>query len=125
MILGIGTDIVEVARIERMIKEQPRFLERILTAKERTEVLSVIRIAGRWAAKEAIYKAVDFNPTWQDIEIENDAHGQPLAVVLSGQMRPNSRLFLSISHERSHAVATALYEELVATPADVLESENA
>ncbi len=57
MIVGLGIDIVEVARIAEAMKN-PRFIERILTPIEREFCTTPQKVAGRWAAKEAIAKAV-------------------------------------------------------------------
>lgn len=104
MISGIGVDLVSVARISEAM-ENPKFAERILRPDEMREEMSAQFLAGRWAAKEAIYKALG-RPrlTWQDIKILNAASGAPLATV-SG-----CKIHLSISHEREFAIAYAIAE---------------
>ena len=90
-----------------------RFLERILTPAERAEVLTPERVAGRWAAKEAVAKAVGVFLRWHDVEIANLASGQPVAKVsaeacsLAGQA-----LHVSISHVKGNAVAVAVLERV-------------
>lgn len=113
MIVGLGTDIVAIDRIAEAMKN-PRFLSRILTPKEIEFCTTPARIAGRWAAKEAIAKAVGLPLTWQQVEILPDDLGSPRAVVTSHHFDPvRLRLHVSISHERTHAVAIAVLERLV------------
>lgn len=110
MIVGLGTDIVEIARIRRAM-ENPRFVYRILTDQEREICKSVQQVAGRWAAKEAIAKAVGLHLTWQQVEILPDEIGAPRVKVDSPHFdRSRLRLHVSISHERTHAVAVAILE---------------
>ncbi len=112
MIVRVGLDVVEVARIEEAIA-RPRFLERILTPREREECRTILRIAGRWAAKEAIAKAVDIKLKWHDVEISNDAVGAPVAVINHPIFRDGShRIHLSLSHERGIAAAVAILEQI-------------
>lgn len=110
MILGIGTDIVSVARIAKAM-ERPGFLERVLTPDERALDLTPMRVASRWAAKEAIYKALGGGIQWQDLSILNDTRRAPMvrwirepAALAGGVMH------LSLSHEHEHAVAFAVWE---------------
>lgn len=116
-IKGIGSDIVEVSRIERMQKEYGnRFLQRVFTkgeiayctSKEHPEV----HFAGRFAAKEAIAKAVyqsGYNEVipFSHIEILNDDEGRPMTSLLTN-IRGNC--LVTITHEKSFAVAFAILE---------------
>jgi holo-[acyl-carrier protein] synthase len=113
MIVGIGIDLVEVARIAHAI-ENPRFLERVLTPKERGAMdKGEASVAGRWAAKEAVYKASGMNLGWQDIEILNGPNGEPICSILpEGRLPGNQRVHVSISHERNLAVAVAIIEQM-------------
>lgn len=97
-------DIVAVSRITEAM-ENPRFAERILRPDEMRDSMSAEFLAGRWAAKEAIYKALG-RPrlTWHDIKVTNAATGAPMATV-SG-----CKIHLSISHEREFAIAYAIAE---------------
>lgn len=108
MITGLGIDVVEVARIERAMR-RPGFLQRILTPAEQALDLTPSRVAGRWAAKEALAKAIDLALTWQDIEILNDAQGKP--VVTFANPPKGLTVHVSISHERGLAAAVAVVEE--------------
>lgn len=113
MIVGLGIDIVEVARIERAMRN-PRFVERVLTPMEREFCLTPQRVAGRWAAKEAIAKAVGLHLSWQQVEILPDELGQPRATITAPDYDlKRLRLKISITHERSHAAAVATLERLI------------
>ena len=89
MIYGIGTDIVEIARIAAAIeKSGDRFLDRIYTenekaaAQDRTDKSRFYAL--RWAAKEAAWKALSpgyqNGVGWHDLEVINDQDGKPLLV---------------------------------------------
>ncbi|QDV68906.1 Holo-[acyl-carrier-protein] synthase [Rosistilla carotiformis] len=121
-IIGIGTDIVECLRIEKMIeKHGDLFLTRVYTPGE-IEYCSVRKAAtehyaGRWAAKEAVLKALGSGWSrgihWTDIEVRNETGGKP-RIALAGEARnlcEELRLHeiqISISHCRSHATAFAI-----------------
>ncbi len=86
MIRGIGTDIVNIARIEAVIlRYGERFLQRIFTSHERDYCdgaqgqRRIIRYANRYAAKEACLKAIGVKHgiSWQHIEVQNAANGKP------------------------------------------------
>jgi len=113
MVVGLGVDLVEVDRIRKAM-QNPRFVYRILTDAERLLCTTPTRVAGRWAAKEAIYKAAGITTlTWHDIEITNDPFGAPSVRILTNQWDGKRlRLNVSISHERNHAVAVAVLERL-------------
>jgi len=110
VIVAIGVDIVEVSRI-RIAMENPRFAARILTLRELSIGSTVQFIAGRWAAKEAVAKAVGTHLTWQDVEILPDQSGRPIAIVDPAKLDlVRFRLHVSISHEKGHAVGIAVLE---------------
>ncbi len=116
-IRGIGSDIVEVSRINRLReKYASRFLKRVFTkgeiayceSKEHPE----IHFAGRFAAKEAIAKAVyqsgyDKIIPFSDIEILNDEEGRPQVSLLT---HIQGTCLITISHEHSMAIAFAILE---------------
>ena len=108
MIIAIGIDTVDVRRIERAFRN-PRFARRILTERELAAGLSPSRLAGRWAAKEAIWKCLPHLTSWQQVEISNDSSGKPVAKVI---LPAGTRLHLSISHERETASAVAILESI-------------
>lgn len=124
MILGIGTDIIEVARIEASHEKfGERFLKRILLPGEIAYCLSHRKpgpfLAARFAAKEAISKAfgtgIGASLGWLDMEIMRRETGEPYVVLHSGglalfQARQASQLLITLSHTQVHAVATAVLE---------------
>jgi holo-[acyl-carrier protein] synthase len=113
MVVGLGIDLVEVERIRHAMKN-PRFVYRVLTDAEREYCTTATKVAGRWAAKEAIYKAVGLPLCWHDIEIVNDPFGAPSVKILSNQWDGKRlRLNVSISHEKNHAIAVAVLERIV------------
>jgi len=113
VVVGLGIDIVEIDRIKHAMGN-PRFLERILTSAEREYCKTAQQVAGRWAAKEAVAKAVGLHLTWHDVEILPNEMGEPIAKVASRHFDPSRlRLKVSISHERKSAVAVAILERLV------------
>lgn len=120
MIQGIGNDIVEVARMRKSIERQGQpFLSRIFTQRERDYCNqfkdSTPHFAGRFAAKEAIVKALGTGFSkkahWQDIEILNDKRGKP-SVFLSESLNHefyDPILLVSISHTADYATAVAIW----------------
>ncbi|RYG38501.1 holo-[acyl-carrier-protein] synthase [bacterium] len=120
MVVALGMDIVEVARIERAMRN-PRFVERILTPREREFCTDARRVAGRWAAKEAVYKAVGLPLGWQDIEILPDEIGAPRArIIRSDYDTRRLKIHITITHERNHAAAVALLERVVYQARNIL-----
>jgi len=125
MILGLGTDIVAVDRIGAVIRQHgARFLERCFRPAEieladgRGRARDAT-IAVRWAAREAFLKALGGDITgipYRDVEVVRDPAG-PATLRLHGRAadafaeRGGKRLHLSLSHERSHAVATVIIED--------------
>ncbi|HZG73747.1 MAG TPA: holo-ACP synthase [Chondromyces sp.] len=115
MIHGIGMDIVEIERIETLIKRQPKFLERVLTEDERKRYFSykgkrrAEYAAGRFAAKEAFSKAfgtgIGEQLSFQDIETAADEKGKPYI------FKPFSKgVHLSITHSKHFAAAQVIIE---------------
>lgn len=112
MILAVGMDLVEVGRIATAAKN-PAFLERILTPAERSVITTPLRIAGRWAAKEAIAKAVGLHLSWQDVEILPGPNGEPLVTIRHADFdAARQKIHLSITHEKGHAAAVAVLEQI-------------
>ena len=117
-IIGTGVDLVEVPRFEQaMSRWGSRFLERIFTPAEmaysQSHKTMGQRLAARFAAKEAVVKALGapkgLGLQWQDLEITRSRTGQP-GVRFHGTMARWQGLgvHLSITHTRDYAVATAL-----------------
>lgn len=120
-VIGIGTDIVEVSRIGDMIdKHDDTFIQKVFTESEITycgpRKSSVQHYAGRWAAKEAILKAIGTGWSkgikWTDIEVINEMGGKPY-VKLNGKAidvcadRGIDEILISISHCNLFATAFA------------------
>jgi holo-[acyl-carrier protein] synthase len=122
MILGLGTDIVEIERIRRMISRHgDHFLERCFTPAEIQYAGrhrdAAVRFAGRWAAKEAVVKVLGTGfvqgITFQDIEVLPLDSGQPSVTLSGGAAEVAARLGITqvqitISHARNYATATAI-----------------
>ena len=113
MVVGVGIDIVEIARIKKALKRE-RFVRRILTEREEVYCTTPMRVAGRWAAKEAVIKAVGVELLMKNIEILNNPLGQP-QVRINDPNYDGKRLkvFVSITHEKTHAAAVAVVERSV------------
>ena len=122
MIIGVGIDIIEIRRIKNAIESNGRFLEKIFTSSEleylKSRNLRPEYVAGRFAAKEAVAKALgtgfrgfDF----KDIEIDRTTLGKPI-VILKGKAKLIAKkegqynIHLSISHGEDSAVAYAILE---------------
>ena len=122
-ILGHGIDIVETARIRRMVEDHgPHFLDRVFTAAEqaycaRSPKRYYEHLAGRFAAKEAVLKVLGTGwrggIAWTDIEVVKEQSGQP-KIQLSGECQRIAREMgiarwhVSISHIETHATASAI-----------------
>lgn len=113
MIIGTGVDITEVRRIKQAVEKWgDDFLFRVFTESEiknaRTKTSFYQHLAGRFAAKEAIFKAAgDKKLSWQDIQIHNDREGKPICSFLNGRGE-DINVYISISHVKTYAVANAI-----------------
>ena len=122
MIVGLGTDIVEIVRIGKMIERHGElFLDRVYTEEEirycQRRKESYEHFAGRWAAKEAVMKTLGTGfirgIRWQDIEVASRESGRPVIQLYEGA-RERARylaideILISISHCRAYATATAI-----------------
>lgn len=122
MILGIGNDIIEIARIKGILERyQKRFLDRVFTSHEQAYCLSrrepSLHLAGRFAAKEASVKALGTGftqgITWQDLEIRNMPEGKPY-LLLSHRLQErlgSTTILISISHCDQYATAFAIWTQ--------------
>ena len=122
MAIGIGTDIVEIARIEDATSRQGiKFVQRILCANELKQYQSKSNtnafLAKRFAAKEAIAKAlgtgIGNGVSFQDIEIYNNSKGAPQVKLTGGaeeilQSLGAKQVLLSLSDEKEYALAYAV-----------------
>ncbi len=121
-VLGIGTDIIECLRIAQMIERHGElFINRVYTDHEieycRARRAATQHFAGRWAAKEAVLKALGTGwrrgISWRDIEVRNRPSGQPVVALRGGardviEASGIHEMLISISHCRSHATADVL-----------------
>jgi len=119
VIIGIGCDIIEIERIRKAIKNKA-FVDRLFTPLE-IEKAAKFRdpapyFAGRFAAKEALSKAlgtgIGSKLSWHSMEIVNDDQGKPL-VIWSEEVKSRyeiAQTHLSISHSKSTAIAYAIVE---------------
>jgi holo-[acyl-carrier protein] synthase len=124
MILGLGTDITEVARIQAALDRfGDSFLQRILRASEtaycRNYQNPAPHIAARFAAKEAVAKAfgtgIGAQLGWHDIEICRKESGEPFVTLHGGGKelfagRNATQLLISLSHTHNYATAVAVLE---------------
>ncbi len=119
---GIGIDAVEVGRFRKAVEERgEKFIEKIFTRNEieyaGTKKAYYMHMAGKFAAKEAVKKALpdgaEIGLNWSDIEILNSGDGKPYAV-LHGHAKKLmdkyglSRVFVSISHTGTIATSNAM-----------------
>ncbi len=123
MIVGIGTDIIEVKRIERLLSKQKRFKERIFTRCEieycEHKKNNVQNYAARFAVKEALLKAIGTGwregVAFKEIEVVNNEKGKP-ELVLSGTVKKITEemgvtnMQVSISHIKDLAIAVVILE---------------
>lgn len=111
---GIGIDLIEIARIERALERRPRLARRLFTGAELDYARGRARpgrhLAARFAAKEAVIKALGTDVAIPPSEIEI-VPGEPPAVSLSGRAADAAggrRVALSLTHSRDNAAAVAL-----------------
>jgi holo-[acyl-carrier protein] synthase len=124
MIVAIGIDIIEVARIREVLLRTPRFRERVFTAGERVYcdsrgAVAAQHYAARFAAKEAALKALQTGWRggigWHDVEVAAHESGAPY-LILTGTVLElfNSSgataAHLSMSHTAEHAIAQVVLE---------------
>ncbi len=125
MILGIGVDVIELDRVRRVIaRHGDRFFGRVLTEREQSYCLRHRdpgpSVGARFAAKEAWLKALGTGLAegigWHDVEVVRKAHNDPPRFEVHGRAaelaaaRGVVASHLSISHERSVAVAFVVLE---------------
>jgi holo-[acyl-carrier protein] synthase len=116
MASGIGIDLVEIDRLERALRRRPRLAERLFTAAEREYAAARSRparhLAARFAAKEAVFKALGLSGGFVLREVEVVA-GAPPSVRLSGELAARAEgrgVQISLTHSRDFAAAVAIVE---------------
>lgn len=122
MILGLGLDVCSVARMEQaLLRHGERFWKRILTGGEQAllgeRADRATALAGRWAAKEAVVKAMAGAPGvgWHDLEVLGGLRQPPVMRVLGpaaalAQRMGVARILLSITHDAGVAAAVVILE---------------
>jgi holo-[acyl-carrier protein] synthase len=118
-IVGIGVDVVEIPRVERILERRPRFRERVFTPHEvaycESKATPARSYAARWAAREAALKALGGirGLRWRDIHVERGPHGAP-RLALEGKAAVRAaevgadEILVSFAHEGSVATAFCL-----------------
>ena len=120
MIVGIGVDIVDLARFERAAARTPRLLDRLFAESEQVKGsrrLAVHSLAARFAAKEALIKALGTSDgvRWHDMPIVSDGERNP-SFALTGNIAARTRergithIHLSMSHDAGVAIAYVIAE---------------
>lgn len=121
-IIAHGIDLVDFERIEQMLnRHQERFSERVFTARELADAEKVKnrleKLAGRFAAKEAVMKLVGTGwrdgVAWTDIEVINNELGQPMVTVCGkvkelAEQKHIEQITISITHTANFAIASAV-----------------
>ena len=124
-VIGVGVDAIEIDRIERALQRTPRLAERLFTEAERAYCTSscgrmkTAGLAARFAAKEAVAKAFGTGVhgfAWRDIEVHNNANGQPEIRLHDGAQSRAEKLgvhkvHLSLSTARDIAIANVVLED--------------
>lgn len=114
-ILGVGVDLVDISRFERALNRAPRLAQRLFTENEAQA--SVRTLAGRFAAKEALVKALGGPEglSWKELQVSKNLNGKPVFLA-SGQSAVTLaqagvvRLQVSISHDGGMACAFVIAE---------------
>ena len=122
MVIGVGIDSIEIARVANSVQRNPRLQRRLFTPRELAELppgeKAWSRMAAVFAAKEAVFKAFGTGlarHSWQQVEVVHDRLGAP-RIELNGKAAATAdrrkivRLHISISHDRERAVAICIAE---------------
>ncbi|MCI9017252.1 MAG: holo-ACP synthase [Clostridia bacterium] len=120
MEINCGTDIIEIERIKEAIEDLGKsFLERIYTEKEieyceNKKNVKYQHYAARFAAKEAVFKAISkllkdkYSVTWKDVEVINEENGRPIINILNEKLNNIKNIEISISHCKKYAIANVI-----------------
>ena len=120
MEIKTGTDIIEISRIKKSIEDTDgKFIERVFTPKEieyceKKNTQKYQHYAARFAAKEAVFKAIScklenkVEISWQDIEILNDNTGRPYVKILNSNLNNITNIDISLSHCKEYAIANVV-----------------
>ncbi|GAA3732680.1 holo-ACP synthase [Leifsonia bigeumensis] len=120
MIVGIGVDVVELARFERAATRTPALLTRLFAESEQVQAgrrLALHSLAARFAAKEALIKALGDSEgvSWHDMPVVSDGQRNPSFALQGGvaaiaEARGITSLHLSMSHDAGIAIAYVIAE---------------
>lgn len=120
MIVGIGVDVVDLARFERALVRTPTLMSRLFAQSEQVKEgkpLPLRSLAGRFAAKEALIKALGDSTgvAWHDMQVVSDALGNPSFRLLDStraiaDARGITAIHLSMSHDAGIAIAYVVAE---------------
>ena len=120
MKITCGTDIIEIYRIKQSIEKLgEKFLNRVFSEKEIQYCESkknqkYQHYAARFAAKEAVFKAIScklgnkHDITWKDIEVQNDINGKPTVNIIGIDLEDIESIDISMSHCKEYAVANVV-----------------
>lgn len=132
MIVGVGTDMIEIARVRKACEKQA-FLSRIYTREEcRRFGENTVRLAGNFAVKEAVAKALGtgFRNFWpSDVEVLRDDMGKPFVRLLNGALEQAKELgaeviHVSITNTKEYAAAFAVAETDGTREANAVKEEG-
>ena len=121
--MKVGIDTVEIKRIEKLYKKEGHnFLNRVFTEKEKQILIELeksnskqlySKIAGKYAVKEAVYKALGAGISYNSIETLNYDNGKPYVKIYDSNNIECEKynIEISITHDRTNAIAIAIIEE--------------
>ena len=121
--MRVGIDAVEIERIEKLYKKEGHnFLNRVFTKKEKEILIELekvnskqlySKIAGKYAVKEAVYKALGSGISYNRIETLNYENGKPYVKIYDYNNKECEKynIEISITHDRINAIAIAIIEE--------------
>lgn len=122
MIIGVGIDSIEIARVGQSVDNNPRLGQRLFTPRELEQLPSgarrLSRLAALYAAKEAVFKALGTGlagHSWQQVEVCHNQKGAPKVQLRAKAAETAAglgicRLHISISHDQERAVAICVAE---------------
>ncbi|MGV8973261.1 MAG: holo-ACP synthase, partial [Rhodoglobus sp.] len=120
MIVGIGVDLVDIARFEHGLQRTPALISRLFAESEQAKngkPMPLRSLAGRFAAKEAFIKALGDSTgvTWHDLRVESDHLGNPSLVLGAATQaiadaKGITAVHLSMSHDAGVAIAYVIVE---------------
>ena len=120
MIVGIGVDVVDLARFERGLIRTPALKDRLFAESEQVRdgaPMPLRSLAGRFAAKEALIKALGESTgiKWHHMQVVSDSHGNPSfeltdAAASVARKRGVASVHLSMSHDAGVAIAYVIAE---------------